>query len=96
MDIRNSYDSLKQVIGTQSATGTAASNRSAKASSTGFDGDEAQVSTAANLVTIAASSSDVRTEKVQSVKSAIEAGTYNIEPSAVASKVVDYMLGKSA
>jgi flagellar biosynthesis anti-sigma factor FlgM len=97
MDIRNNYDNLKQLIGTQSTTGTSTSSRSgAKTSSSNLDGDEAQVSSAANMITMAASSSDVRTEKVQSVQSALEAGTYNIDASAVASKVIDHMLGKSA
>jgi flagellar biosynthesis anti-sigma factor FlgM len=97
MDIRNSYDNLKQIIGTQTATGTAASGRTGtKAASSSLDGDEAQVSSAASMITLAASFSDVRMDKVQSVKSALEAGTYSVEPSAVASKMIEYMLGKSA
>lgn len=96
MDIRNSYDNLQQVIGTQSSATTANSNRAAKTSSSSLDGDQAQVSSAANMITLAASSSDVRMDKVQSIKSALEAGTYNVDPSAVASKVIDHMLGKSA
>lgn len=97
MDIRNSYDNLKQIIGTQNTTGTANSGRAgAKSSSSNLDGDEAQVSSAANMITLAASSSDVRMDKVQSIKSALDAGTYNVDPSAVATKVIDHMLGKSA
>lgn len=97
MDIRNSYDNLKQIIGTQNTAGTANSGRSgAKQSSSNLDGDQAQVSSAANMITLAASSSDVRMDKVQSIKSALDAGTYNVDPSAVASKVIDHMLGKSA
>lgn len=98
MDIRNSYDNLKQIIGTQSTSGATVSSKvgNSSTSASGFDSDQAQVSSAANLITLAASSSDVRMDKVQSVKSAIEAGTYNVDPSAVASKVIDNMLGKTA
>jgi flagellar biosynthesis anti-sigma factor FlgM len=97
MDIRNSYDNLKQIIGTQSTTGTGTSGRTeAKSTSSGLDGDQAQVSSAANMITLAASSSDVRMDKVQSVKGALDAGTYSVDPSAVASKMIDYMMGKSA
>jgi flagellar biosynthesis anti-sigma factor FlgM len=97
MDIRNSYDNLKQIIGTQSTTGTSGSGRTeAKPTSSSLDGDEAQVSSAANMITMAASTSDVRMDKVNSVKSAIDAGTYNIDSAAVASSLINYMLGKSA
>lgn len=97
MDIRNSYDNLKQIIGTQSTAATTGAGRAeAKASSSNLDGDEAQVSSAANMITLAASSSDVRMDKVQSIKNALDAGSYNIDASAVASSVIDHMLGKSA
>ncbi len=97
MDIRNSYDNLKQIIGTQNTTGATGSGRTGvKTSSSGLDADQAQVSSAANMITMAASTSDVRMDKVDSVKSAIYAGTYNIDPSAVASSLINYMLGKSA
>lgn len=97
MDIRNSYDNLKQITGTQNTTGTAGSSRTGtKTTSSSLDGDQAQVSSAANMITLAASTSDVRMDKVNSVKSAIDAGTYNVDSSVVASSLINYMLGKSA
>jgi flagellar biosynthesis anti-sigma factor FlgM len=40
-----------------------------------------------------AGDTDVRTDKVDQIRAAIDAGTYNIPASAVASKMVDAMLG---
>jgi anti-sigma28 factor (negative regulator of flagellin synthesis) len=42
---------------------------------------------------LTAAESDVRTDKVAAVQAALEAGTYDVPASAVASKVVDAMLG---
>jgi len=40
-----------------------------------------------------ATDSDVRTDKVAGIQSALAAGTYNVSASAVATKVVNSMLG---
>lgn len=56
--------------------------------------DEAQVSTAASLANQASSLPDVRSEKVESVKSAIADGSYNVSSSDVAQSMLNHMLGK--
>ena len=45
------------------------------------------------LANVDATSSDVRTDKVAALKSAIESGNYNVPASAVADKLLSGMLG---
>jgi negative regulator of flagellin synthesis FlgM len=51
------------------------------------------LSSAGSEVSLTAADSGVRTDKVAAVQSALAAGTYNVPSSAVASKMVDAMLG---
>jgi anti-sigma28 factor (negative regulator of flagellin synthesis) len=44
-------------------------------------------------VSLTAGEDGVRADKVSSVQAALAAGTYNVPASAVASKIVDAMLG---
>ncbi len=99
MNVRNDVDSLKSLLGVQSQTiaaTTAARTGKGATSQAALTTDQATVSSAGSSVSQAASASDVRLEKVASVKSALEAGTYNVPASAVAGKVVDSMLSSSA
>ena len=57
-------------------------------------GDDAELSSAASLVSQAASLPDVRAEKVEAVKAAIADGSYNVSSADVAQSIVDHMLGK--
>ncbi len=94
MDIRNSVDGLKTLLGvpppapaqTQQVTGGQA------ASTTPLAGDHATLSNAGTEVSQTASEYGVRAEKVASIQAALAAGSYNVPASAVASKVVDAML----
>ncbi len=98
MNIRNDVDGLKSLLGVQSQTSTAQAAR-AGSSTTGSSArtaDEATVSSAGSEVAQAASLSDVRTDKVAAVQSALAAGTYSVPASAVASKVVDALLNNSS
>jgi negative regulator of flagellin synthesis FlgM len=55
--------------------------------------DSATLSNAGNEVSLTAADPSVRTDKVAAVQAALAAGTYEVPASAVASKVVDAMLG---
>jgi negative regulator of flagellin synthesis FlgM len=97
MDIRNSVEGLKTLLGVPSAgleqaqpvkPGVAA----AKASSP-LVGDHATLSTAGTEVAQTANESGVRTDKVAAVEAALAAGSYSVPSAAVAGKVVDAMLG---
>ena len=95
MDIRSSLDGLKSLLGVSTPTPSATpqSRSNAAAGGSALASDSATLSSAGSEVSQAASESDVRTDKVSAVQAALEAGTYNVPASAVASKVVDAMIG---
>lgn len=96
MDIRNSLEGLKTLLGVNPASQAAPQSKGTTAALTGntFDADRATLSSAGSEVSQAASAEDVRTEKVAGVQAALAAGTYNVPAEQVASRVVDAMLGK--
>lgn len=94
MDIRSSLDGLKSLLGVTPPT-TSAPHSTSATSSTGTSGlgsDSATFSSAGSEVSLTATDSGIRTDKVASVQAALAAGTYNVPASAVASKMVDAML----
>jgi flagellar biosynthesis anti-sigma factor FlgM len=93
MDIRNSLDGLRSLLGVNpTPPSTPQSKGSLATAGSGFDSDRATFSAAANEVSQALSDEGVRTEKVASIQSALVAGTYDVPAAAVASKLVDAML----
>jgi len=60
-----------------------------------FGDDEATLSSTGSAFSAAATGGTERSGKVASVQAAI-AGGYRVAPSAVASKMVEFMLGKTA
>lgn len=93
MDIRNSLDGLKSLLGVDSTAPAAARQvRNTRADETALGSDRATLSSAGSEVSQAANEDGVRMEKVSSIQAAIAAGTYGVPASAVASKVVDAML----
>ena len=96
MDLRTSLDGLKTLLGTTPASGASTpQNRSVTSagSESALISDSATLSSAGSEVSLTSSGSDVRMDKVASVQAALAAGTYNVPISAVASKLVDAMLG---
>ncbi len=96
MDIRNSLDGLKSLLGVNPTAPSAPQSKNAVATGAAgstLDSDRATLSTAGSEVSQAVSEEGVRTEKVASIQAALAAGTYSVPASAVASKIVDAMLG---
>ena len=94
MDIRNSLDGLKSLLGvTPPDTARTQPKGNPATAGAGLSNDRATFSSAASEVSLTAAEPAIRTDKVASVQAAIAAGTYNVPASAVASKVVDSMLG---
>jgi negative regulator of flagellin synthesis FlgM len=95
MDIRNSVDGLKTLLGVPSPA--PAKVQPAKSEETpaasGLAGDHATLSSAGAEVAQASSGSDVRMQKVAAVQAALAAGTYSVPAPAVAGKLIDSMLG---
>jgi len=96
MDIRNSLDGLKSLLGVNPTAPSAAQSKNAVATGTAgsaLESDRATLSSAGSEVSQAVSEEGVRTDKVAAIQAALAAGTYNVPASAVASKIVDAMLG---
>ena len=95
MDIRSSLDGLKSLlVVTPPATSAPHSANSTSATgASGLGSDSATFSSAGSEVSLTAADSGIRMDKVASVQAALAAGTYNVPASAVASKMVDAMLG---
>jgi len=86
MDIRNSPNGLKSLLGITPPVPTATQQESSSESVHG------ELSSAGNEVALTAADSDVRLDKVANIQAALAAGTYNVPATEVASKIVDAML----
>ena len=94
MDIRNSLEGLKSLIGVaHTSSAGPRPTRSARADEAVLGNDHATLSSAASGVSQAAGEDGMRMEKVVSIKAALDAGTYDVPSLAVATKIVDAMLG---
>ncbi len=94
MDIRNSLDGLKSLLGVNQPVQSTPSTRSnaASTSSSALGSDHATLSSAASGVLQSAGEDGVRMDKVAGIQAALASGSYNVPPAAVASKMVDSML----
>ena len=95
MDIRSSLDGLKSLLGvTEQRPAGSAGRTNAQAGALAPGSDRATLSSAGSEVSQSASADGVRMEKVAAVQQALQAGTYDVSASAVASKMVDAMLSR--
>ncbi len=93
MDIRNSLDGLRSLLGVNPTPAQSPQPKgSAATTGSAFDTDRATLSNAASEVSQAMSDGGVRPQKVAEIQSALAAGTYDVPASDVASKLVDAML----
>src|SRR5579863_9411602 len=94
MNIGNSIENLTQIFDPQTVTGAAPAKTASQhlAQNEIQRTDQAQLSTTASQVAQSAADSDVRLDKVASVQSALQAGTYSVPASAVAQKVIGSLL----
>jgi flagellar biosynthesis anti-sigma factor FlgM len=96
MDIRNSLEGLKSILGSSQAAPATTQPKSTTTTSGGaLNSDSATLSGAGSEVSLTASDDTVRTDKVASIQSALSSGTYSVSALAVASKLVDSMLGSA-
>ena len=94
MDIRSSLDGLKSLLGVTPPEPSAPQTKNVNtAAGSALGSDRATLISAGSEVSISATDPGVNMEKVTAVQAALAAGTYNVPASAVASKVVDAMLG---
>lgn len=96
MEIRNGLEGLKSLLGVNGAPAPATQGKAGSVAQGGaFSADHATLSSAASQMAQAAGEDGVRMEKVAAVQAALASGTYSVPASAVASKLVDAMLGGS-
>ena len=96
MEIRNYLNALNP-IGSTARAGSqpaAPAQNGDAADKAAQDMDRATVSAAGAGISQTASDADVRWEKVTAIQQALANGSYNVPASAVATKMVDSMLGK--
>ena len=91
MNVRNGIENLTQIFPSQTASSAAASKESVPQSES-LAGDKAQISEVAAQAAQSASSSEVRLDKVASIQSALQSGTYQVSAAEVAQKVIASML----
>ncbi|MGA7341439.1 MAG: flagellar biosynthesis anti-sigma factor FlgM [Terracidiphilus sp.] len=94
MDISSSLDGLRSLLGVGTTAPAATPAKSgASTGAGGLGSDLATLSSAGSEVSQAAAGDGVRLDKVAAIQSALAAGTYSVPASAVASRLVDAMLG---
>lgn len=93
MEIRNNLEGLSSLLGVQMAESPVNRAKTQSAEDKLLGTDQATLSTAATQMAEATAEDGVRFEKVAAIQAALASGTYSVPASAVASKVVDAMLG---
>lgn len=96
MEIRNNLDALKSLLGVSAPVDQRTSVRNVEASPAQLGGDKATLSAGAAAVSQIAAGGDVRMEKVAAIQASLASGTYSVPASAVASKMMDAMLGNGS
>jgi len=94
MDVRNNIKDLREALGIFAVERAQESSVVDAAKANSQPADQTSVSAAANLVNQAIALPDVRTDKVAQVQQALEDGTYKVDSTKVAGKIIDSMLGK--
>ncbi len=94
MNIRSGIENSPQVVGTQAPQGTKVTSSPVKSviaepSSESLAKDTTRLSSAATEVAQSANNSDVRLDKVASIRSQLDAGTYAVSSQDVAKKVIE-------
>ena len=97
MEIHNNLENLQALLGMGRAGSAAVQvqpgGRSAAAAGADIGADRATLSSAASTMAVAAGGDGVRPGKVAAVQAALAEGSYSVSAAAVASKLVDAMLG---
>ena len=95
IDIRSRVEELKSQLGTPalSPAATPQPKSGATAAGSALGSDQAAFSSAGSEVSQMAGDTEVRMDKVAGIQAALAAGTYKVSSGAVASRVVDSMLG---
>jgi flagellar biosynthesis anti-sigma factor FlgM len=92
MNVHSNIENLTQILQSQAVTTTSAVKSTDNSQIESQATDQAQLSTTASQAALSATDSDVRLDKVASIQSELQAGTYSVPASAVAQKIIGAML----
>ena len=110
MAILNNLDGLMSILGAaqtarvlapnittldQNQNGIASNENGSGYSESGIGNDETTLSSVGSAISMSASTTDVRTNKVAEIQAAIASGMYSVSAQDMASRVVDSMLGNT-
>jgi negative regulator of flagellin synthesis FlgM len=95
MDIRSSMDGLRSLLGVSQPPASQAQQVKQGLTTDAFSADRATLSSAGSVVSQSLTDDGVRMDKVAGIQAALASGTYNVPASAVASRMIDAMLGGS-
>jgi flagellar biosynthesis anti-sigma factor FlgM len=96
MAIGSNFNGLNSIFGvTQTGPVSGPKKSTSSGNVTNISDDEATVSSMGSAFSMAATGAAVRSSKVASIQAAIARG-YSVPSSAVASKMVDFMMGVTA
>ena len=96
MAIRTSLNGLNSVYGPSGVTQVSTPSRASETESVSSTGEDMASFSSLGSAMAASGGSGVRANKVANIQAAMAAGGYSAPTSAVATKVVDAMLGLSA
>ena len=92
MNVRNGIENLAQIFPAQTPQSATSPQGANVSQNEVLAGDKAQLSSVGTQVAQSAAGSDVRLNKVASIQSALQAGTYQVPASDVAQTVIASML----
>jgi len=98
MDIRSGFEGLKSILGVSQPPAAPTQTKgttTTSGSGSGLGSDLVTFSNAGSMVSQSSADSGVRMDKVTQIQAALAAGTYNFAPTAMASRMVDSMLGSA-
>lgn len=99
MEIRNNAETLKAFLGvasSESTKGVKGQGPETNDMRAALSGDEATLSGIGAAMQSASGQDGVRLDKVAAVQQALAAGTYKVDASKVADKIMDAMLGTAS
>jgi negative regulator of flagellin synthesis FlgM len=92
MEIRNTSESLKALLGVASTSSSLAQQVRSTATKSALEADQTTLSGAGTEASLSAAEDGLRLDKVAEVQAALAAGTYKVPAETVANRLIDAML----
>jgi flagellar biosynthesis anti-sigma factor FlgM len=92
MNVSNGIEDLSKVLPSQPSTAATVAKDSSGLQTKSLDDDKAELSAVATELAQSPATSDVRLDKVASIQSALQSGTYQVPATDVAQKIITSLL----